>query len=303
MPRGLSCNRGLRYHGTTMIRKTRLGIALAAMCFGALVALGVPLAIAGSLGEPVFFDSAVYPPTPFKVKQAEEQGVELKPTPALPIWGHLRKPKGVGPFPAIVLLHGCGGLGRWNEEWTAWLIDWGYVVLNVDSFGPRGEGDCHWPPIPPGPLARALDAHGGKTYLTTLPFVDPARIAVMGGSHGGRVVLQAVNHPVTTKLGRAPFRAAVSLYPVCDPLVQPDAPLLILIGAADEVTPAWYCEQFMMKLGDDHDVILKMYPGVHHSFDLRGIDYRFQRQLRRYDADAFEDAFERIRAFLAKHLQ
>ena len=72
----------LRYHGTTMIRKFRPGNVLAVTGFCAVMALGVPPANAGSLGEPVFFDSAVYPPTPFKVKKAEEQGVALEPTPA-----------------------------------------------------------------------------------------------------------------------------------------------------------------------------------------------------------------------------
>ena len=224
------------YLYTTMSRKIHFGIVLAAMGFGAIVALDVPVAIAGSLGEPVFFDSAVYPPTPFKIKKAEEQGVELEPTPPLPIWGHLSGPKGDGPFPAIVLLHHCGGLGRWSEVWTAWLVDWGYVVLNVDSFGPRGQGSCHMPPRPPGPFIRALDAHGGKTYLTSLPFVDPERIAVMGGSHGAATTMQAVHQPTTAKIAAAPFRAAVALYPWCDPLVKPDTPLLILIGEPRGVT-------------------------------------------------------------------
>jgi hypothetical protein len=148
----------LCYHFSTMRRRYFACFILAAMCFSAIVAFGVRLANAGSLGEPVFFDSAVYPPSPFKVKRAREQGVELDLTPALPIWGHLSGPKGDGPFPAIVLLHGCSGLGRANEVWTARLVDWGYVVLNVDSFGPRGEADCHRPPRPPRPPAMRSSA-------------------------------------------------------------------------------------------------------------------------------------------------
>ena len=292
----------LRYHGTMMNRKTRLEFVLAAMCFSAIVALGSSLANAGSLGKPVFFDSAVYPPTPFKVKKAKEQGVELEPTPAVPIWGHLSGPQGDGPFPAIVLLHGCGGLGRWNEVWTERLVGWGYVVLNVDSFGPRGEASCHRPPRPPGSLMRALDTHGARTFLTSLPFVEPEHIAVMGLSQGGSTTMQAIHQPTTAKIGAKPFRAAVALYPYCAPLVIPEAPLLILIGELDEWTPANLCERFMIMGGAGRDVVLKIYPGAHHVFDLRGTDFRYMGRIGLYDAEAASDAIERIRVFLAKHL-
>ena len=258
-----------------MNRNIRLGFVLTAMCFGAIVVLGVPPAGAGSLGKPVFFDSAVYPPTPFKVKKAKEQGVELEPTPALPIWGHLSGPKGDGPFPTVVLLHSCSGLGTSNEVWTERLVDWGYVVLDVDSFGPRGEANCHMPPKPPGPLMRALDSHGAKTYLTGLPFVDPERLVVMGISQGASTAMQAIHEPTTAKIGAKPFRAAVALYPYCDPLVVPEAPLLILIGELDEWTPVGYCERFMMMGGAGRDVVLKIYPGAHHVFDLKGTDFRY----------------------------
>ena len=303
MWRGLSRQHVLRYHCTTMLRKFRHGIALVAMGFGAIVALDIPVAIAGSLGEPVFFDSAVYPPTPFKVKKAKEQGVALEPTPAVPIWGHLSKPKGDGPFPAVILLHGCGGLGRANEVRTALLVDWGYVALNVDSFGPRGLADCFTPTRPPGPLMRALDAHGAKSYLTSLPFVDPERIAVLGGSQGGSTAMQAIHQPTTAKLGAAPFRAAVAFYPYCDPLVELEAPLLILIGGLDTWTPVNLCQRFMKMGGSGRDVVLKIYPGAYHGFDLEGNDWRQFGHIGLYDAEASRDAYKRIRTFLAKHLQ
>lgn len=64
--------------------------------------------------------------------------------------GLLIKPEGSGPFPAVVTLHGCGGLfdkqgnlvAR-EEAWGQLLTSNGYVVLFPDSFGPRGVSrDC-----------------------------------------------------------------------------------------------------------------------------------------------------------------
>ena len=58
--------------------------------------------------------------------------------------GLLFKPVGPGPFPAVVGMHGCGGLfnkqGHLVARETAWaeiLTSRGYVVLFPDIFGPR----------------------------------------------------------------------------------------------------------------------------------------------------------------------
>ena len=59
----------------------------------------------------------------------------------------------------------------------------------------------------------------------------------------------------------------------------------------------------MNKLGGDRDVILKIYPGVHHVFDVARVNSRYRGKLQLYDAEAAEDAFTRIRVFLAKHLR
>src|SRR5512140_1480438 len=57
----------------------------------------------------------------------------------LNLTGRLKNPGGVGPFPAVVLLHGCGGISqRRDHRWAERLTGWGYVTLQVDSFGLRG---------------------------------------------------------------------------------------------------------------------------------------------------------------------
>jgi dienelactone hydrolase len=192
----------------------------------------------------------------------------------------LVKPEGPGPFPAVVMLHDCSGLGHTSSgapgRWANELAAHGYVVLIPDSFTSRGYpgGVCTEPsPTNPGVYTtqRARDAHAALAHLRTLPFVDGARIGVMGGSHGGSTTLIANL--------RAGFAGAVALYPRCAArmgewhadltgVYMPASPLLILIGGADDWTPAEPCRKLAdaaQKAG--YPVSIKIYPGVHHSFD------------------------------------
>ncbi len=55
----------------------------------------------------------------------------------------MSKPDGPGPFPAIVLVHDCSGLGLSSSgapgRWAMELVGRGYVVLLSDSFTTRGH--------------------------------------------------------------------------------------------------------------------------------------------------------------------
>src|SRR5262249_34397820 len=108
-------------------------------------------------------------------------------TPGAPqqISAGLVRPAGDGPFPAVVQLHGCAGVEAESYRWAGGLADRGYVVLLVDSFGPRGvKGDCLPGPDEPPITARLDDAFGALRYLQALPFVRPDRIGVIGWSQG-----------------------------------------------------------------------------------------------------------------------
>ena len=225
----------------------------------------------------------------------------------LVISGDLEKPAGEGPFPAIVMLHGCAGPWPLRDDmWSRRLVDWGYVVLRVDSFAPRGfpEGICeHTGSVTA--LSRAEDAHAAKAYLETLHYVDGTKIAVMGWSHGGMSVLWAVqNTYIADTVRQEPFKAGIAMYPWCEPILyRVDAPLLLLIGELDDWTPASRCER--MKLEDPivNDMMLRVYPGATHDFDVPGLETEVLGHVLKYNPDAAADAQMRIKNFLSSHLK
>jgi dienelactone hydrolase len=180
------------------------------------------------------------------------------------------KPDGDGPFPAIVVLHDCSGLGANSSgaprRWARTLVERGYVVVTPDSFSTRGypNGVCTEGTrgrIDVSPKRRADDAIEALAYARTLPYVDPRRVGVMGGSHGGTTTLATVGR------ADAGFSAGIALYPRCASMsaaYQPETPLLILIGELDDWTPAADCRRLASATPS---IALKIYPGAHHSFD------------------------------------
>jgi dienelactone hydrolase len=192
----------------------------------------------------------------------------------LQLRGHLYRPDGLGPFPAVVMLHGCAGIRPRLHQWGHTLQQWGYVALLVDSFTPRSQTNMCDDVFRVDPqYARMPDAYAAKAYLVRQPFVDAQQIALMGWSHGGWTTLYAVDTIYLSGIRAMPFQAAVAFYPWCVPqLHQLNAPLLILIGEADDWTPASRCQDMLIqseRLGGKtaYGVTLQVYPGAHHAFD------------------------------------
>ena len=216
----------------------------------------------------------------------------------------LLKPDGNGPFPAIVIMHDCSGLGPRSSgapiRWARELMADGYVIIIPDSFTTRGHANGVCTDAAPtrnqvAPARRAFDAYAALAYLRTLSYVDGSRIGIMGGSHGGSTTLSSVVAPErkTDRLYQVRlngFSAAVALYPGCafqmggwrtlqqsgesGPITsyigvyKPVAPLMILIGENDDWTPAEPCRKLVeIAQQAGFPVSIKVYPGAHHAFD------------------------------------
>ena len=213
------------------------------------------------------------------------------------------QPSGPGPFPAVVVLHHCGGIDADLHTWGRHLADLGYVSILPDSFGPRGTGRvCATGTVRPG--ERVPDAYAAADYLRTLPEVRGDRIGLIGFSHGAGTITALVSRPPMS----APFRAAVAYYPNCPSAVAVvNVPTLILIGAKDDWTPAAPCAAWGAHVADPRTLDVVVYPNAYHKFDGIGT-HEAQGTMGRthhleHDQDATVDAKFRAEAFLAQWLK
>jgi dienelactone hydrolase len=193
----------------------------------------------------------------------------------------LYRPEGAGPFPAVVALHDCGGLNQrpntqaqLYSEWAKTLVSDGFVVLFPDSFGSRGLGsqcrERHR--IVHASRERVADATAARHWLQEQSFVRGDRISLLGWSNGAVTALWAIRRTAASHAEGEDFRSAVAFYPSCQRLLDSAwsarVPTLILIGGADDWTPAATCQQMVAGArGRSARVQIVVYPGAHHEFD------------------------------------
>lgn len=202
-----------------------------------------------------------------------------------PIRGLLFRPQVPGPYRTVLMMHGCSGLFRKNGDiqinlaaWIDRFVDWGYLVLAVDGFTPRGfRSICARRKRPLHAIDdRPYDAYGGLAWLHRQPFVRKDRIALVGWSNGAMATLSGLRESHAEKFGGAlRFTAAAAFYPGCMTLARrtggqfrPYAPLLVLVGLADNWTWPKPCVKLMeeaRKAG--RQVEVTAYDGAYHAFD------------------------------------
>ncbi len=174
----------------------------------------------------------------------------------------IRKPKGNGPFPALIHFHGAPG-GRPMEQLTGWsrgdtggpmwerFLKEGYVVVVADY---RAVGPAPQPDVP----AYVDDGVAVVEYVRALPYVDGNRIHVYGVSLGGNLVLHLIGKTkvkaavlgapapmqflgLTIPQGNPPedrFRGATANEPLAQKNIAAiQCPVLIFAGTADSLLP------------------------------------------------------------------
>jgi dienelactone hydrolase len=226
------------------------------------------------------------------------------------IQGDLAKPDGAGPFPAVIVLHGCAGMhDTTKQKLVDELVGWGYVILLVDSYATRRIDHACTSSALAMFFRRRPDAYGALVFLAGQTFVDPRRVAAVGFSAGAWVTL-FVAETNALELFDPPsnlrFRAAAAFYPPCMQAgARPEIPTLIFIGALDDWTPAADCSNKIAGWGNGGPPVeLVVYPGAYHGFyypHLQPGMTLFDHWLE-YNGEAAGNASQRLHQFLDRHL-
>ncbi len=225
----------------------------------------------------------------------------------------LFRPQGKGPFPGVILMHGCGG---WQpavqhalHSYAAFLVESGFAVLNLDSFGPRKKSGgmvCDSVQLlTDARIYRMYDAYDALRYMKALDYIDADNIFLIGQSNGGSVAIKAAIAGEPRAYGRAgaAFRAVVAYYPWCGAFegrhVVLASPLLIFAGGQDDWTPPGECAR---STASGATLQVKIYPQAAHSFDVEIPLQRYRGKLLGKNDYAARDSRQRMLIFLKQHM-
>jgi dienelactone hydrolase len=243
-----------------------------AFVLGLLVVFGA----AGAAAEVITFTS--YTPVserPLLTRTYPRDAVTISGTLSLP-----SQPSAyarAGKVPAVILMHGMGGIMPDREPaWAQRLNERGIAAFYVDSFSARGIKPPLYADAPNfvASVAHIVDAYQALRVLVQRPTIDRNRVVVMGFSRGGEVAIGAMFDRFRRgSLDDMSLRFAghIALYPYCGLHYRgkevTTAPLLMLLGGADDMTSPAACQHQADWLGERTPVKVVVFPGASHDFD------------------------------------
>lgn len=269
-----------------MLRSLPL-LAAVALSAAMPAAVAVPVAAAPAITEPwpqpspatAALPADVHFPSASPFGPAEVLAGDAPPTVAE---GILYEPPDVSraaphSVPAVVLLHGAAGFVRERAAtYGLPLAAMGIATLAVDSFASRPQWNTGFNErlLRITETMLVADAYAALRYLAGRPEIDPRRVVLVGFSYGGMASTFALYRQLADHLVPPGLRFAghASFYAPCiarfsDPRTT-GAPMLMLRGAEDMITPADRCDQVAADLRTGGSAVaVRAIPGAVHEWD------------------------------------
>jgi dienelactone hydrolase len=189
------------------------------------------------------------------------------------------------PRAAAILLHGCGGVGgdgKLNARhtmWKDWLLERGFIAIFPESFTSRGYAQVCTEKFQARTIKqrdRVDDVIATRQWLLAKGGVDAHKLVLWGWSHGGGATLATITRSarVSGFSDEVKFAQAISFYPGCAQYANAKAPknisspLALIVGDADDWTPAAPCKDWIAHIVDKEPAAtITLVPGAFHDFD------------------------------------
>jgi dienelactone hydrolase len=217
---------------------------------------------------------------------------------------------GAAPVGVVLMFPGCGGVQPLQAVYAQTATQAGWAAVTVDSHGARGIGRLGARALVCTGLRmrggeRADDVFAALEQVRADPRFDAGQVALIGWSHGGWTILDAMARAAGREgASLAGVRAAVLLYPYCGVLTQADTapigaeiPVSMTLAGRDRVVSAQACRDLAAaRRAEGATLTVIEEPGLTHAFDAEDQppDPRM-----RYDADGAARAHTRFAAVLA----
>lgn len=223
----------------------------------------------------------------------------------------IARPKGDGPFPIIIILHGTDGFRHRYVELAEAFAKQGFVAIAGCWFGGHYFFRGRFEPSGRAPHHDAITCSEGPVYkwatfaatrdvtaiieaARKLPEVKPDRIGLFGHSRGGVVALLTASiggnvQAVATSAAHYLKRQSPDT-PVINMAEMLTTPVLLLNGTADELVHVQEATEYvrvLRRLGKP--VEMHIYEGAPHDLP--------------FDWDTSEDVFRRAVTFFRKYLE
>ena len=175
-------------------------------------------------------------------------------------------------YPLIIGVAGSMGWRKHHLDYLKMYQEQEYATFQLNSFKSRGITSTVGSQDEVTIAAVILDAYRALEKLSKHPKINEDKVAITGWSLGGGVTLFAGWLPLKEAItNQVSFAAHLAFYPPC--FINPEnlsftkAPIHILIGEADNWTPAKPCIDLVEKLSDKTNISITTYSDAHHGFD------------------------------------
>ncbi len=177
-------------------------------------------------------------------------------------------------IPAVILVHGSGGVSPGVDAWQFALNRAGIATFVIDSFSSRGLTSVSTNQALLGRFNMTLDTFRAWETLAKHPRIDPERIAIIGYSRGGSAVIYSTLRRFQ-KQWSPDFRVAatIAMYPSCFDHIDGDedvvGPIREYHGDLDDYASTQKCKAWIGRLKNaGKDVASTEYKDAAHSFDM-----------------------------------